>query len=59
MKPHSRHAEVELKGGDGAAMLRRFQDFGRALLAVPRKQIDEKLAKHEAQKQKRRKLRHA
>ena len=59
MKPRLRRAEAELKDGDGATMLRRFEDFGRALLAVPKKELDAKLAQYEKRKQKRRKRRPA
>jgi hypothetical protein len=53
MKPRFRRAEAELKDGDGATMLRRFEDFGRALLAVPKKELDAKLAQYGKRKQKR------
>lgn len=50
----SRHPEVELKDDDGATMLQRFETFGKALFAVPKKEIDKKLAQYEKQKRKRR-----
>ncbi len=55
---HSRPATtIELKNGARATMLRRFEIFGKALFAVPKKEIDAKLADYEASKRKRRKLR--
>jgi hypothetical protein len=35
-------------------MLQRFETFGKALFAVPKKEIDKKLAQYEKQKRKRR-----
>jgi hypothetical protein len=57
MKAHSRHPEVELKDGDPATMFQRFETFAKALLAVPKKEIDQRLATY--QKGRRKKLRRA
>jgi len=44
---------VQLKDGNAAAMFQRFETFGKALFAVPKKEIDAKLAQYEKRKQKR------
>jgi hypothetical protein len=37
----------------------RFEKFGKALMAVPKKELDKELAKHERKKERTRKLRHS
>ena len=57
MKPCSQPARVELKDGDAITMMRRFETFIKALFAVPKKEIDQRLAAY--QKGRRKKLRRA
>ena len=59
MKSYSRHPEVKLRDDPPATLLQRFENFGKALFAVPKKEIDKKLAGYEKQKAKRKRLRHA
>jgi hypothetical protein len=37
----------------------RFEKFGKALMAVPKKELDKELAKHDRKKERTRKLRHS
>ena len=56
MKAHARPAKpVELRDDSGASMLQRFEAFARALFAVPKKELDEKLAQRATRKRKPRK----
>lgn len=45
------------KSAEREPLEKRFQRFAKALMAVPKKELDKELSKHEKQKQ-RRKLKH-